>query len=103
MSSKKSFTTAPKPINSQPPPEDIAAFEDGGAGHDDRPGASTPVGKTAPKAKAEPTKRLSIDLPLSIHKRFKVACTATDSKMSGELQKLIARRTRELEKQAGIS
>lgn len=51
----------------------------------------------------EPTKRLSIDLPASVHTRFKTACSATGTKMVGELLAFIEQRTRELEEEAGIS
>ncbi|MEE9320076.1 MAG: hypothetical protein V3U76_06480 [Granulosicoccus sp.] len=54
------------------------------------------------EAPEEPTRRLSLDLPASIHKRFKTACSATDRKMTAEVLKFIERRTRELEKSADI-
>ena len=61
----------------------------------------------APRApaptKTEPTKRLSLDLPQSLHTRFKTACSATRRKMGNELQTFIATRTEELEKEAGIT
>jgi hypothetical protein len=85
---KKTFTTAPTPR--QPTPEEIAAFERGGSGHDRRPAA------------AEPTKRLSLDLPASLHRRFKTACSATGRKMVGEIEAFIERRAEELEDEAGL-
>ncbi|MFO7854252.1 MAG: hypothetical protein R6V44_03340 [Paracoccaceae bacterium] len=97
--SKKSFTAAPrpKPIRT----EDIEAFESGGAGHDRRAGpAAVPDVRRPP---AEPTKRLSLDLPASVHTRFKTACSATGRKMVSEVLDLIERRTSELEAEAGIS
>jgi hypothetical protein len=51
----------------------------------------------------EPTKRLSLDLPVSTHTRFKTACSATNRKMVNEIQEFIERRTAELEAEAGIS
>ena len=85
----------------QPTDEQIAAFERGGTGHDKhRQRASKP---TAAPAKTEPTKRLSLDLPQSLHTRFKTACSATRRKMVNELQTFIATRTKELEKEAGIT
>jgi len=51
----------------------------------------------------EPTKRLSIDLPASVHMRFKTACSATGRKMVSEIQEFIEHRTAELEDEAGIS
>jgi len=46
----------------------------------------------------EPTARLSIDLPKSLHRRFKTACAKADLKMVVEVVDLIERRTRALEK-----
>ena len=46
-------------------------------------------------------KRLSLDLPQSLHTRFKTACSATRRKMGNELRAFIAARTEELEKEAG--
>jgi hypothetical protein len=89
--SKKTFTAAPKP--KPPSAEAIEAYEQGGAGHDQRP---------APVKPAEPTKRLSLDLPASVHTRFKTACSATGHKMVSEIQDFIKRRTAELEAEAGI-
>ena len=93
---QKNFATAPKPAK-QPTDDQIAAFERGGTGHDE--GTLT----SAQKAKTEPTKRLSLDLPQSLHTRFKTACSATSRKMVNELQALVAVRTEELEKKAGIT
>lgn len=92
--SKKTFSAAPKP--KQPTDDQILAFERGGAGHD-KPS------ETTKHAQTEPVKRLSIDLPVSAHTRFKTACSATGSKMAAELHKLIEQRTQELEAQAEIS
>ena len=96
--SKKTFSAAPKP-KQQPTDDQILAFERGGAGHDTAR-ADKPVAKTIPD---EPTKRLSLDLPASLHTRFKTACSATDRKMVGELQAFIEQRTQELEEDAGIT
>lgn len=92
--SKKTFSAAPKPKSQQPTDEQIRAFEQGGAGHDTQP---------PPSVKPEPTKRLSLDLPASMHTRFKTACSATGRKMVSELQAYIEARTAELEKEAGIT
>lgn len=97
--SKKSFTAAPKPRPLTA--EAIEAYETGGAGHD-RAAVVTPVQAAAPKPQ-EHTKRLSLDLPASVHMRFKTACSATGRKMVGEIQDFIERRTAELEDEAGIS
>jgi hypothetical protein len=97
--SKKTFATAPKPR--QPTADEIDAFERTGTGHDRKadPAISAPI-QSAP---AEPTKRLSLDLPVSTHTRFKTACSATNRKMVNEIQEFIERRTAELEAVAGIS
>lgn len=101
--SKKTFTAAPKPR--QLSPDEIDAFEKGGAGHDQKH-ASIAIAPASPpdqKKPAEPTKRLSLDLPAVVHTRFKTACSATGRKMVSELAEFIEHRTAELEAQAGIS
>jgi hypothetical protein len=45
--------------------------------------------------------RLSIDMPASLHRRFKLACVATDKLMVEEVLTFIKRRTAELEKGEG--
>jgi hypothetical protein len=97
--SKKTFAAAPKPR--QPTAEEIEAFERNGAGHDRQPDPAAATPATA--APAEASKRLSLDLPASVHTRFKTACSATGRKMVGELQDFIERRTAELEAEAGIT
>lgn len=52
---------------------------------------------------AEPVKRLSLNLPESLHTRFKTACSATNRKMTTELQELVKRRAEELERDAGLA
>lgn len=97
--SKKTFSAAPKP-KQQLTDDQILAFERGGAGHDTAKRPEDPDPKVAP---TEPTKRLSLDLPASVHMRFKTACSATGRKMVGELQSLIQQRTAELEDESGIA
>lgn len=92
----KTFTKAPKP--KQPSLDEIAAFERGGTGTDRREKV-TPVAATP----EELTKRLSLDLPESVHRRFKTACSATGRKMVSEVATMIDRRIRELEAEAGLS
>ena len=95
----KTFAQAPKPKPLAP--EVIAAFERSGAGQDTQTHISTRVERREPAlpAKAEPTRRLSIDLPESLHRRFKTVCSKTDRKMLAEVTDFIARRTAELEKE----
>jgi hypothetical protein len=94
---KKNFTTAPRPR--QPTADAITAFEQGGAGHDRAETTSAPA---APH-QTERSKRLSLDLPQSVHTRFKTACSATGRKMVSEIHEFIERRIAELESEAGIA
>jgi len=110
----KTFAQAPKP-KPQLSAEIIAAFERGGAGQDTQSRKPTNVesredetqshipskaGNKEPveAVKEEPVARLSIDLPKSLHRRFKTACAKADLKMVTEVMNLIERRTRDLEK-----
>lgn len=88
MAPRKTFAAAPRPR--QPTDHEISVFERSGAGHD-----------TAARGE-EPTRRLSIDLPATVHQRFKTACAANGRKMTAEVEELITRRTAELEAQAGL-
>lgn len=92
----KTFTAAPKP--KQPTAEAVEAFEKGGEGTDHLPSARG----TASTTPQEPSKRLSLDLPASTHRRFKTACSATGRKMVAEVAEFIERRTAELEEEAGF-
>jgi len=83
---KKNINAAPQV--KQPTPEQVMAFTKGGTGTD--------------KARVS-TKRLSLDLPMRTHTRFKTACSATGRKMVSEIQEFIELRTKELEKEAGIT
>ncbi len=91
--SKKTFATAPRPR--QPTADEIDTYEKGGAGHDQ-------AASSAQARPAERSKRLSLDLPESVHTRFKTACSATGRKMVSEIQEFIERRTAELESEGGI-
>jgi hypothetical protein len=57
------------------------------------------LGVPTKPGKAEATRRLSIDLPESWHRRFKIACTRADKKMIDEVSEFIKRRTLELEQE----
>jgi len=98
--SKKTFAAAPKP--KQPTDEQILAFEKGGTGHDSKAPRPLPAARHD-RSQGEVTKRLSLDLPQSMHTRFKTACSATGRKMVGELTAFIEARTAELENEAGIT
>jgi hypothetical protein len=60
---------------------------------------NTGLGIATKEGVAERTRRLSIDLPESWHRRFKIACTRADKKMVDEVTDFIKRRTAELEKE----
>lgn len=77
----KSFKTIPK--KRTPSPEQIEAFVSGGVGTD--------------KHMDEPVKRVSVDVPESLHTRFKVVCAKTKNKMAPEIIAFIERRVAELE------
>jgi len=94
---KKSFQSAPKPKRTVSP-EEIDAFVNGGVGSDSLAKTNKPSSKIR-----EQTKRLSIDLPQSLHLRFKTACSATQRKMTKEIETFISKRTNELEKEAKIN
>ena len=108
----KTFAQAPKP-KPQLTADVIAAFERGGPGQDTRTNIPPKVEKRerdtqthipvkvekmepAP-AEHEPIARLSIDLPKSLHRRFKIACAKADLKMVAEVIDFVERRTSELE------
>jgi hypothetical protein len=44
-----------------------------------------------------PTKRLFVDMPKSLHRRFKVACIETNRRLPAEIVALIERRIAKLE------
>ena len=108
----KTFAQAPKPKPLSA--EVIAAFERGGPGQDTQTRLPSNVekGNTEPHShisskaekrvegkagEEEPVARLSIDLPKSLHRRFKAACARADLKMVAEVVGLIEQRTAELE------
>ena len=58
--------------------------------------------QASPPEHVEPVKRLSVNLPESLHLRFKTACSATRRRMVSEVLDLVERRTAELEEEAGL-
>lgn len=94
----KTFTQVPKPKPLAP--DVIAAFERTGTGQDTQSHISPKVEirEPTPREKVEPMRRLSVDLPESLHRRFKTACTKADRKMVAEVTAFIERRAKELEK-----
>ena len=96
---KKSFQSVPKPKLLTD--EAMESFEKAGPGH--APAlVGKPPRKNVKKAKTHaPTKRLSIDVPVFVHRRFKTACRATSRQMFTELRHLIEVRMLELESEIG--
>ena len=92
--SKKSFQNIPKPKRLTS--DAIESFERSGLGH-------APVRSDEPSqmTKNEPKKRISVDVPASLHRRFKTACSATGRQMVSELRDLIEARILELEREVG--
>lgn len=95
----KTFAQVPKPKPLAP--EAITAFERGGVGQDTQTHISPKQEQREPAEveQAERTKRLSIDLPVSLHRRFKTACAKADIKMIIEVANFIKQRTAELERE----
>ena len=100
----KTFANAPRPGS----PEALLAFERGGPGHE----PAKPQANISPNPLVHlhteqqthiPTKvpvrmkRLSIDMPASLHRRFKLACVSAEKLMVEEVLAFIERRTAELE------
>lgn len=94
--SKKNLT---KPAaRRQPTPDQITQFVHGGPGKDEETQKPAKASmKTSVKGKMA---RLTIDLPRSAHRRFKLACVMADTKMNIELRRMIERRCAELELQS---
>lgn len=94
--SKTFAKKAPKPPQAkQPTPDEITAFERAGAGHDQNPQTHKPA-NVVKVSKAEPMKRLSIDIPASKHTAFKTACSANNLRMAREIENFIDKRLKEL-------
>jgi hypothetical protein len=91
---------APRPAAARPPAEAIARFEQAGPGQDTRAQIPLPPVAAIANEAVEPTRRLSLDLPRSLHRRFKAACAKHDTKMIAEVMGFIERRTAELEREA---
>ena len=94
----KTFVQAPRP-KPPLPDEAIVAFERGGLGHDTR-NVTRPVveiPKPTNDGPQEEMKRMSIDLPRSLHRRFKTVCSRHEITMLDEVVAFIEHRTVELE------
>jgi len=102
MSKKTALRSAPKP--SRPDPKAMQNYIESGRGLDVIPGGAdtqktgnTETQKSVKAEKAEPTARLTVDMPASLHRRFKAACVVAGVKMNDELRRYIEQRTAELE------
>lgn len=58
------------------------------------------AGPPPPEPRLEGTKRLSLDIPASVHTRFKAACASTGRRMVTELSWWMEQRSAELEREA---
>lgn len=63
--------------------------------------SAEPPGFGAPSR--EPTKRINLNVPESLHTRFKFACVATNRTMAREILKFVENRTEEIEQEAGLN
>lgn len=78
----KTFKSAPRPA-AQPSVDQMAAYVRGGAGKD--------------RTDDEPTARMSVDLPESLHRRYKAACVLAGVRMSADVAAWVEKRVGELE------
>lgn len=92
---KKAFATAPRPKTLDPGA--IERFVEQGHGRDVEPAKLKKSGK-AETQKTVPMARLTVDMPRELHRRFKTACAAHDTKMNDEIRGFIEHRLAELEK-----
>jgi len=93
--SKKSFASRPKP-NRDPAALD-ALVQSGPVKDVKSVNTETQKGRKAETQKSEPTARLTVDMPKSLHQRFKAACVLEGTKMNDELRRYIERRVAEME------
>ena len=88
--SKKNFRKAPSPKNIIGiTDDDISAYEKTGIGHDKKPHThiSTDEG--------EKLSRISVDIPKSLHTKFKTYCCANETTMVFEIQSFIEDRVQD--------
>jgi len=113
---KKTFKSVPR-TSRQLAPEEIERFVHDGPGRDAR-SADTETQNTGQpdtqktsetdtqknvytetplSVNKEPTARLTVDLPQSVHRRFKAVCGLAGLRMNEEIRRFIEQRTAELE------
>lgn len=79
----------------QPTAQEINAYVEKGAGKDtDTQSSVLPPSQLSVKAEVS---RLTVDLPKTTHRRFKIACAVAGTQMNEEIRQFIERRSRELE------
>ena len=86
----KSFKAAPQIVH--PSDQEIDTFVKSGSGKDTQTNTETQI-----SANEEAKKRLTVDMPESLHLRYKVACTQRSIKMNDDIRQFIERRCEELE------
>lgn len=91
---KKSFKAAPTPI--EPQADAIDRFVQSGPGKDSM-AANAQMQKTANE---EPLKRLTIEVPKSLHTRFKALCAQHETKMADEFRTYMEKQCAEWEGRA---
>ena len=97
MKKTKEDLKKPPPAR-KPTPSQVEKYIEGGSGRDtEMQDSVSTVTKTYLKPGAS---RLTVDLPRSLHRRFKIACTIAEIKMNDEIRQLIDRRCAELETSA---
>lgn len=79
----------------QPAAQEINAYVEKGAGKDTEAQSSVLLSFQL-SVKAE-VSRLTVDLPKTTHRRFKIACAVAGTQMNEEIRQFIERRSRELE------
>lgn len=89
----KSFKQAPK-IEPQPSDASIEAFVQSGAGKDTQKSVKEITQKSVSDEKP---KRLTVDMPPALHKRYKALCASNDLRMNDDIRQMIERRCEELE------
>ena len=89
--SKKSFKTALKPDEKQTA-EAIDRFVSSGPGKD----SNSVKAEKQKTVNDESTKRLTVDMPKTLHLRFKSLCAQHDMKMNDEIRQFIEQRCAEL-------
>ena len=92
MSAKSLEKPQPK---RQPTPQQIDAYVKTGTGRDTD--TQITVSTDSRISVKNEISRLTVDLPKTTHRRFKIACAVAGTQMNSEIRQFIERRSRELE------